>query len=315
MTTNELHVVLGATGGTGSAVTRALAERGHRVLAVTRSGGASVPAGVETAAADVTKTDDLRRVLDGAAVVYQCAQPEYTRWEQEFPDMNRAVLAACEATGATLVFTDNLYMYAATGPISETTPQDPPTDRGRLRKRMAEELLTAHRDGRVRVRIARSSDYFGPQGTGTTLGDRLFPAIVAGKKAQWMGSLDMPHAASFLPDMGRAIAILGERDDADGRAWILPADEPLTGRAFIALAARAAGTDPKPGTISPGMMRVAGLFSPMIRAYAEMLPQWTAPFTVDASAFLDTFGPFDVTPNRDAIAATVAWFRELPATS
>jgi len=62
-------------------------------------------------------------------------------------------------------------------------------------------------------------------------------------------------------------------------------------------------------------MRVAGLFSPMIRAYAEMLPQWTAPFTVDASAFLDTFGPFDVTPNRDAIAATVAWFRELPATS
>jgi nucleoside-diphosphate-sugar epimerase len=309
MENDGIHVVLGAGGGTGAAVTAALAQAGRRVRAVGRRPAPPIT-GVEQQVGDVTKAEDLRRVLHDAAVVYHCAQPAYTRWSREFPDMNRAILAACEEVGAVLVFADNLYMYDATGPISEGSAQVPPTGRGALRKQMADELLDAHRAGRVRVRIGRSSDYFGPGGTGTSLGDRLFDGVLDGTKAQWMGSLDMPHAASYLPDMARALVTLGERNEADGRAWVLPADEALTGRAFIALAANAAGTTPKATAISPAMMRIAGLFSPMIRAYAEMLPEWTAPFTIDASAFQEAFGPFQVTPNRDAIATTVAWFQE-----
>ena len=48
----------------------------------------------------------------------------------------------------------------------------------------------------------------------------------------------------------------------------------------------------------------------MIRAYADMLYQGTAPFTVDAAAFQDAFGPFEVTPLEVTIAATVSWFQE-----
>ena len=48
----------------------------------------------------------------------------------------------------------------------------------------------------------------------------------------------------------------------------------------------------------------------MIRAYADMLYQGTAPFTVDAAAFEDAFGPFEVTPLEVAIPATVSWFQE-----
>lgn len=304
-----IHVVLGANGGTGAAVTARLKAVGRRVRAVSRH-VASTSDGVEWLVGDVTRMDDLRLALQGATVVYHCAQPAYTRWSQEFPDMNHAILAACEEANVVLVAADNLYMYDASEPISEASPEAPPTRRGALRKRLADELLAAHHAGRARVRIGRSSDYFGPGGTGSAIGDRLFDAILNGRKAQWMGSLDMPHTASYLPDMARALVLLGERDEADGRAWVLPADEPLTGRAFIGLAAEAAATTPKASAISPGMMLVAGLFSPMIRAYAEMLPQWTAPFTIDASSFQRAFGPFEVTPNREAIASTVAWFRE-----
>ena len=175
---------------------------------------------------------------------------------------------------------------------------------------MADELLAAHQAGTLRVAIGRSSDYYGPNGTDTTLGNRLFEAILAGKKAQWMGSLDQPHTCSYLPDMARALVTLGEHDQADGRAWVLPAAEPITGRAFIRLAARAVGTVPKEATISPGMMRVVGLFVPFLRSYAEMMGQWTAPFTVDAGAFQSTFGPLGVTPHDRALAATVAWFAD-----
>jgi hypothetical protein len=33
--------------------------------------------------------------------------------------------------------------------------------------------------------------------------------------------------------MGRALVTLGERDEADGQVWHLPAAEPLTGRQFL----------------------------------------------------------------------------------
>ena len=300
-------VVLGANGGTGRATVEALLASGREVRAVTRKGDG--PAGAEQVAADVTDLPGLTRALEGASVVYQCAQPAYERWSAEFPAMNRAIAEATAAAGAKLVFADNLYMYdPSLGPISETTPEEPPTARGRLRRDMADELLTMHREGRLRVAIGRASDYYGPNGVGTSLGDRLFEAILGGKKAQWMGSLDQPHTCSYLPDMARALVTLGEHDEADGRAWVMPGATPVTGRRFVELASEAAGVRPRPAAISAGMLKVAGLFSPMIRAYAEMLGEWTAPFTVDASAFETAFGAFEVTPHETAIPATVEWF-------
>ena len=311
MQTEGIDVVLGATGGTGNALVRTLHDRGHRVRAVSRKGDADVPDGVERAAGDVTNLDDLKRVLQGATIVYHCAQPPYTAWEREFPSMNRTILAAAEHAEAKLVFADNLYMYdPSLGPINEATPETAPGERSRLRAAMADELLAAHREGHVRVSIGRSSDYYGPGGLNSTLGNRLFEAVLAGEKVQWMGSLDVPHTCSYLPDMGRGLASLGEQERADGRAWILPAAPPITGRAFIASAAEAAGTSPRPTVVSNAMVRIAGVFVPMIRAVGKTMYQWTTSFTVDAGAFQQAFGPFEPTPHAEAIAATVVWFRD-----
>jgi nucleoside-diphosphate-sugar epimerase len=73
------HVVIGAGGGTGSAVVRELAGRGLRVRAVTPSGKGDVPEGVEQVAADVDTPEGAPRACEGAAVVYHCAQPRYTK--------------------------------------------------------------------------------------------------------------------------------------------------------------------------------------------------------------------------------------------
>src|SRR5689334_17815752 len=71
-----LSVVLGA-GPLGLAVVRRLAARGGRVRAVSRSGRADLPAGVEAMAADVAVAAEARRACAGAAVVYHCASPPY----------------------------------------------------------------------------------------------------------------------------------------------------------------------------------------------------------------------------------------------
>lgn len=307
-----IHVVLGASGGTGNAVARALAERGQRVRGVNRRGDADLPEGIEPVAADVTRSEDLRRALAGAVVVYHCAQPPYTRWAEEFPAMNRAVVDATADVGAKLVFADNLYMYGpGDGVLTEATPIAPSSRKGRVRARMAEELLAAHRDGRLRVTIGRSSDYFGPRAPDSAIGERLFAAALKGKKVPWLGSLDRPHTVSYTPDMGRALATLGERREADGHVWHLPADGPLTGRAFVALVAQALGRPLTPTVTTAGMVRFAGLFVPTIREVGDVMAQWTEPFVSQASAFERGFGPFEVTPNAEAVARTVDWYRSL----
>jgi hypothetical protein len=138
------HVVLGAAGGTGSAVVRELAARGLRVRAVTRGGTTDTPEGVEQVAADVGTAEGAGRACDGAAVVYHCAQPGYTQWPELFPPMTRAVIDGAAAAGAKLVFADNLYVYGPPdGAMTEETPQRARGKKGRTRIEMADAVLGA----------------------------------------------------------------------------------------------------------------------------------------------------------------------------
>ena len=266
--------MLGAAGGTGSAVVRELVAQGLPVRAVTRSGAMDVPDGVELVAVDVASADGARRACDGAAVVYHCAQPDYTKWAELFPPLTEAVLDGAAAAGAKLVFADNLYMYGPpNGPMTEETPQLAQGPKGRTRVEMAAAILRAHADGKLRCTIGRSSDYYGPRGTGTTAGDSIMKPALRGKRARWLGSLDQPHTLNYLDDIGRALVTLGGRDEADGEVWHLPAAEPLTGRQFLTLVYEAAGHPPKPGVASAHDDQTGRLVQPAgARAERDALP-------------------------------------------
>ena len=71
-----------------------------------------------------------------------------------------------------------------------------------MRAQMAQDALAADRSGRVRVALGRGSDFFGPYGLGSALGDRVFPPALAGKKASLIGNLDAPHTYTYLADFG-----------------------------------------------------------------------------------------------------------------
>jgi nucleoside-diphosphate-sugar epimerase len=307
---SALLVVLGAAGGTGSAVVDELVVRGLPVRAVTRTGATNAPEGVEQVAADVATPEGARRACAGAAVVYHCAQPAYTKWVELFPPLTRAVLDGTAHAGAKLVFTDNLYVYGPPeGPMTEETPQRAQGKKGRTRIAMAAAILRAHAEGRLRCTIGRSSDYYGPGGTTSTVGDNLMKPVLRGKRARWLGSLDQPHTLNYLEDMARALVTLGEREEADGQVWHLPAAEPLTGRQFLTLAYEAAGLAPKMGVASRPMIRLVGVFNPLVRELNETLYQFERPFVSDASKFQGAFGAFEPTPHPEAVRRTVEWFR------
>jgi nucleoside-diphosphate-sugar epimerase len=195
------------------------------------------------------------------------------------------------------------------GPMTEQTPQRAHGPKGGTRVEMAAAILRAHAEGKLCCTIGRSSDYYGPRGTATTAGDSIMKPALRGKRARWLGSLDQPHTLNYLEDMGRALVTLGVRDEADGEVWHLPAAEPLTGRQFLTLVYEAAGHPPKPGVASGTMIRLVGLFNPLVRELNETLYQFEHPFISNASKFQAAFGPFEPTPHREAVRRTVEWFR------
>lgn len=308
---NELHVVLGAGGGIGGAIVEELVAQGRRVRAVTRTGAPRH--GAEPLGADASTSEGAAAAIEGATVVYHAAQPPYTDWSP-FPALTRTIATATAAAGAKLVLADNLYMYGPVdGPLREDSPEHPTSKKGAIRLAMAEELLAMHRSGTLRVTLGRASDYYGPGGTNSSIGDQLFGAAVRGKKGRWLGDPDVPHTEHFLGDIARGLIVLGTHDEGDGEVWHLPAAPPMTGRAFVELVYRTAGHPVAYTPTSRGMVRLAGVFVPIVRAQYEVMYQWEASFTIDASKFEAAFGPFPVTPHEEAVGRTVAWFRDQQA--
>ena len=91
--------------------------------------------------------------------------------------------------------------------------------------------------------------------------------------------------------------------------WRVTLAEPLTGRRFIELAFAEAGLPPMVGELSRAMVLLGGLFNRTVREFGELAYQFEAPFVVDGGKYRRAFGG-EPTPYREAMRATVAWFRE-----
>ena len=304
-----LHVVAGL-GPVGRSVIDELVGRGLPVRAIARHAVAGLPREVEVVEADITDPDAVGRAMTGAAVVYHVASAPYDRWPELLPPLMRGVLGGATATGARIVYADNLYAYGPVdGPLTEGLASRATGPNGRVRAALADELMEAHAAGTVRATIGRASDYFGPWGTQSTAGERLFMPALVGKPAQVLGDPDLPHTFTYLRDFARGLVTLGMHDEALGEVWHLPSAETLSTREFAGLVFEAGGQAPKLRVMPSALLTVAALFSPMLRAVREQQYQREAPWVVDHSKFAQAFGA-EVTPHREAIAATVGWYRK-----
>ena len=302
MTSTPRHVIFG-TGVIGLATLDALVRRGETVRRGNRSGSARVPDEVEVVGGNAVDPHFTIDVTRGARVVYQTLNPPYERWVEEFPALQAGVLAAAETHEARLVSMENVYMYGrpAGRPLTETRDYAAHTKKGKLRGQMANELLAAHRAGsgcgRHRTRLGLLRTRGGAQ---SNLGDRLFPAALAGKTATVLGDPDQPHTYTYIPDIGEGLAVLGEHPDAPGQVWHLPNDPNThTTRQLVDLAFQQAG---QPRTrlrqIKPWMIRIAALTNRTLRELPEMQYQFEEPFIVDSSQRSPT--PSACTPHRSS---------------
>lgn len=306
----SLHVIVGA-GAVGSGTALRLAEAGHDVRIITRSGAGPEHAGVERVAADAAERSRLTELSRGAHSLYNCANPPYNKWASDWPPLAASFLGAAEATGARLVTMSNLYGFArGSSPMRATDPLVPFTRKGTLRTDMWADALAAHEQERIQATEARASDYFGP-GLGETshLGDRAIPRVLAGKSVSLLGPADVEHSWSYIDDVCATLATLGTDDRSLGRAWHVPTLPAVTARTMLDEISTAVGGSPvKVNKIPRPALRLAGLVSPVIRELWEVCYQFDEPFVIDATDTTEIFA-LDATPLEEQIRATVAAYQ------
>lgn len=309
---SELHTVFGA-GQVGFPLAERLVAAGKRVRVARRSSGA-VPAGCETVLGDASNSAFCVTAARGAAAVYHCMNPPYDHrvWAQLLPRyMDNLITAAAEAD-ARLVVLDNVYMLGRPNgrQLNEDTPMNPCSRKGEIRARVAERLFEAHRGGNVIATAGRASDFYGPGGTQTGLGDFFWPRVLSYKTAYSPFALDAVHTYHYIPDVASGLALLGCADSSVyGRPWMLPCVPAETLRQLIARLQTKLGFSIKVAQIPRWLVKAAGLVTPLMRELDEMAYQWDEPFVIDDRRFRERFHA--VPENIDlAAAATVAWARQ-----
>lgn len=299
-------VVLGADGRLGRAVSQAAFERGHDVVAVTRSGTLRRPIeGASVRAADALDAASLRAACDGATVIFNGLNPPYTAWERDALPMARNALAAAEATGALHLFPGNVYSLGRAMPpvVTPDTPHRPDTRKGRIRAAM-EAMFDEGRERGVRTTVLRAGDFFGGPVPGS-----WFDLVVAARVDRavvYPGPGDRTHAWAFVPDLARAFVMLAERADRDLPAVLAFEGHTLTGDKLHVALERAAGRGLRRKGFPWPAIRLAGLVHPMSREIAEMAFLWRTPHRLDDTALEATIGSVPHTPLGAALPQALA---------
>lgn len=304
-----MQTILGSGGAIGVELAMALRKYTNEIRLVSRH-PEKINETDELMTADVTILDDVRKAVEGSSVVYLTVGLPYSikTWREKWPKIMRNVITACEEYGAKLVFFDNIYMYDPNylNGMNEETPVNPSSKKGKVRAEIAQMIMDEVEAGKLTALIARSADFYGPGDQKTSiLSETVIKPLSKGKRANWMGSVAFKHSYTYTPDAGRATALLGNTDDAYNQVWHLPtAPNPLTGKEWIEAIAEKMGVKPRYQAVPKFMIRIIGLFVPIMREMVEMMYQYDRDYVFDSSKFEKRFG-IEPTPYADGIKEAV----------
>jgi len=157
-----------------------------------------------------------------------------------------------------------------------------------------------------------ASDFYGPLVRMSHAGERLVPALMAGKRVTMVGSLDQPHSFTYVPDLARAMIVSAQTPSLWGQVLHAPTGPAPTQRELAEALARAAGVSPpRLSTLPAWVLKVAGLVSVGARELAETSYMFTRPFVLDSTRSEALLGQAP-TPLDVAAKETVAWWRAQP---
>jgi len=230
--------------------------------------------------------DDITEMADGADLIVNGLNPAgYVNWETDIPRITDMVIGAARASGATVLVPGNVYPFGTqAGPWSDSTPHAPNTSKGRIRAEMEARYRDAAASG-LRVILLRAGDFIDTRATGNWL-DMVIVKPLAKGRISYPGRPDIPHAWSYLPDLGRAAAALAEmRHDLPAFADISFPGYTLTGQEIADSLSRSTGRSISVKRMPWLPLKLAGLVWKTGRALVEMRYLWETPHALAPCRF------------------------------
>ena len=303
-----VQTILGSGGGIGVPLARELRKYTENIRLVSRN-PARVNETDELFAADLTDPVQIDRAVAGSEVVYVTVGFKYSLkvWQKGWPPFMDSVIKSCLEHNAKLVFFDNIYIYAEESVpfMTEGSKIDPPSEKGKVRKRLRDMILESIDKENLTALIARSADFYGPGNKNSALTIMVAENLLKGRKAQIFGNPDKIHTFTYTPDAAIATALLGNTPDAYNQEWHLPTTKyKLTTRKWVDLIAKELNSKSAIQKVPEFMIQLMGMFVPIMREFPEMLYQYENDYIFDSSKFERRFGIF-ATPPDDGIKKLV----------
>lgn len=280
----QTALVLGASGGFGGQVAKALQGTGWTVRRYQRG------------------TDMVVAAKGADLIVNGLNPPAYHNWDKLIPEITTSVLAAGRASGATLLVPGNVYPYGKEpGPWNADTPHRPVSRKGRIRVEMEARYREAAGHGQ-RTILLRGGDFLLPEAP-QMLMNRVILGEVAKGKITTLGDPDALHAYAYLPDMARAAVSLV----ALGNALPAYADIPFAGHAFTisdlsARVSRLAGRPMRIKRFPTWLFTVTSPVWELARELREMLYLSNFPHSLDPAPLRRWLPDWQDTPLDEVIA-------------
>lgn len=274
-------LILGASGRFGRAAALAFEQAGWQVDRFRRGQGS------------------LAQAAQGAAVIISAWNPPYPDWAAQVPELHRQVIAAAEASGATVIVPGNVYVFGVQPlmPWSETSPHAAQNSLGRIRV----EMEAAYRDSSAQVILLRAGDFLDTEASGNWF-DTMITAKLDKGRFVYPGRPDIPHAWAYLPDLARAAVELADMRAGLPRYLDVPFEGyTLSGQEMLAQVNTHLEIPARLRQMSWLPLHVVRPFWPMGRCLLEMRYLWDTPHRLDGSLLRSLLPGFKSTPLEEAL--------------
>ncbi|MGO1274445.1 hypothetical protein ACTXOW_08825 [Corynebacterium variabile] len=261
--------------------------------------------GADLVRGDAGDRDLLRRVVAGGpggepvaepvAAVFHCIHTSYDAraWAADLPDREQAVMDVTAEYGVPVVFPESVYAFGTAAQDLDDGPDGGP-DGGTAERAVTGEVEPASPLGEIRARLlaARAAhpartisvvaaDLIGPTADPASAVFQLlvFGPAAAGKRAWVLGDPDVPRSVTWIPDLTAAMVSAAEHagELAPRGTAVLLAPTTLTMTQRQMAEAVAPDGRARVSHIPWWILRVAGVFSPMMRELRRQRYLWDAP--------------------------------------
>ncbi len=303
-------LVIGATGGTGKAITDELRRRKVPTAVLVRSAHrmGAIAKQLTVFEGDAFNPADVRKAAQDVDIVFQCAAVPYNEMEKKQLPLGESVMGAMASLQKKIVFVDGIYPYGdVNGIVEETTPKHPNTRKGKIKLALANLIFSdMYKD--AKPIIARLPDYYGPTaGVSSYLGSTLI-GIANEKPTIFIGNLHTPREYVYLPDAAQMIVEIALRDESYRQEWNIPG-QVISGEEIVRIAQSMVGKRRMVIPLGSFSLRMLGLVNPVMGEIVEMLYLTKRPVIISGAKYQNEIGNIFRTPFATGIRETIAAIR------